>query len=99
MLSRGLDAAGKTTFVRRLNGSDVETVAPTLGFSIYTFSFKGSAKTPPLLSSLQGAPRPTSDHRALRGSMGALRQGMSRGVVACSSCVGFDCLRVRAGFD
>ena len=38
---RGLDGAGKTTFVRRLNGGDVESVAPTLGFSIYTFSLRG----------------------------------------------------------
>lgn len=38
----GLDAAGKTTFVRRLNGSEVDSVAPTLGFTIYPFSFQGS---------------------------------------------------------
>ncbi|KAL8424690.1 hypothetical protein Efla_006475 [Eimeria flavescens] len=41
LLMLGLDAAGKTTFVRRLNGNDVDSVAPTLGFSIYTFSFQG----------------------------------------------------------
>lgn len=40
----GLDAAGKTTFVRRLNGSEVDSVAPTLGFTIYPFSFQGSVR-------------------------------------------------------
>ncbi|CDJ37606.1 ADP-ribosylation factor domain-containing protein, putative [Eimeria tenella] len=41
ILMLGLDAAGKTTFVRRLNGSEVDSVAPTLGFTIYPFSFQG----------------------------------------------------------
>lgn len=41
ILVLGLDGAGKTTFVRQLNGGDVNTIAPTLGFKIYTFAFKG----------------------------------------------------------
>ncbi|KAL8442043.1 hypothetical protein Emag_006708 [Eimeria magna] len=59
-VTRGLDAAGKTTFVRRLNGDDVDSVAPTLGFSIYTFSFQGSdaasaAAPPPAARAAPGA--------------------------------------------
>mmetsp|Transcript_1799 Transcript_1799/g.5458 ORF Transcript_1799/g.5458 Transcript_1799/m.5458 type:complete len:193 (-) Transcript_1799:3234-3812(-) len=34
LLILGLDNAGKTTVVRRLNGDDVHTVSPTVGFSI-----------------------------------------------------------------
>jgi GTPase SAR1 family protein len=32
MLYRGLDNAGKTTLVKRLNGEDIKTISPTLGF-------------------------------------------------------------------
>ena len=38
---RGLDNAGKTTIVKRLNGEDITTISPTLGFNIKTMSFKG----------------------------------------------------------
>jgi len=38
---RGLDNAGKTTIVKCLNGEDITTVSPTLGFNIKTLSFKG----------------------------------------------------------
>lgn len=41
LLLLGLDAAGKTTFVERLNGKEIDGVAPTLGFKIYPFSFQG----------------------------------------------------------
>lgn len=34
---RGLDNAGKTTILKRLNGEDIMTVSPTLGFNIKTF--------------------------------------------------------------
>jgi ADP-ribosylation factor-like protein 2 len=37
----GLDCAGKTTIVKRLNGEDISTVSPTLGFNIKTMQFKG----------------------------------------------------------
>ncbi len=34
----GLDNAGKTTFLKRLNGEDTAEVAPTLGFNICSFA-------------------------------------------------------------
>jgi ADP-ribosylation factor-like protein 2 len=36
-LSSGLDNAGKTTIVKKLNGEDIRTVSPTVGFDIKTF--------------------------------------------------------------
>ena len=41
ILLLGLDNAGKTTIVKKLNGEDVETVSPTLGFDIKTLHFMG----------------------------------------------------------
>ncbi|KFG54974.1 ADP-ribosylation factor-like protein 2, partial [Toxoplasma gondii FOU] len=41
LLMLGLDNAGKTTIVKRINGDDWDTVSPTLGFSISTFAFQG----------------------------------------------------------
>ena len=41
MRYRGLDNAGKTTIVKRLNGEDITTISPTLGFNIKTLEFKG----------------------------------------------------------
>lgn len=38
-LSSGLDNAGKTTIVKRVNGEDASSVSPTLGFSISTMLF------------------------------------------------------------
>lgn len=38
---RGLDCAGKTTIVKRLNGEDISTISPTLGFNIKTMQFAG----------------------------------------------------------
>lgn len=38
LLVLGLDNAGKTTIIQRLNGDDIDSVAPTLGFKITTFS-------------------------------------------------------------
>lgn len=35
---RGLDNAGKTTILKKLNGEDIMTVSPTLGFNIKTFA-------------------------------------------------------------
>ncbi|KAF8509434.1 ADP-ribosylation factor family-domain-containing protein [Hysterangium stoloniferum] len=37
ILFLGLDNAGKTTIVKRINGEDVLSVSPTLGFNIKTF--------------------------------------------------------------
>lgn len=39
MCLRGLDNAGKTTVIKRLNDEDIDTVAPTLGFKISTFKY------------------------------------------------------------
>lgn len=39
ILVLGLDNAGKTTIIKRLNGEDIDSVAPTLGFKITTFSY------------------------------------------------------------
>jgi hypothetical protein len=36
----GLNNAGKTTIVKRINGEDISTISPTLGFNIKTMSFK-----------------------------------------------------------
>lgn len=38
---RGLDNAGKTTIVKRLNNEDITTISPTLGFNIKTMQFNG----------------------------------------------------------
>lgn len=38
---RGLDNAGKTTIVKRINGEDISTVSPTLGFNIKTMEYNG----------------------------------------------------------
>mmetsp|Transcript_14759 Transcript_14759/g.32072 ORF Transcript_14759/g.32072 Transcript_14759/m.32072 type:complete len:186 (-) Transcript_14759:645-1202(-) len=40
ILMVGLDNAGKTTIVKRLNGEDITTISPTLGFNIKTMQFK-----------------------------------------------------------
>ena len=41
ILMVGLDNAGKTTIVKRINGEDVSIVSPTLGFNIKTMSYSG----------------------------------------------------------
>ena len=41
VLSSGLDNAGKTTIVKRLNNEDITTISPTLGFNIKTMQFNG----------------------------------------------------------
>ncbi|KAL7747087.1 hypothetical protein RI367_007583 [Sorochytrium milnesiophthora] len=39
ILILGLDNAGKTTILKRLNGEDVSTISPTLGFNIKSLDF------------------------------------------------------------
>lgn len=39
-INRGLDNAGKTTIIKRLNGEDINSVTPTLGFKISTFKYE-----------------------------------------------------------
>nr|XP_018916515.1 PREDICTED: ADP-ribosylation factor-like protein 2 [Bemisia tabaci] len=41
ILMLGLDNAGKTTLLRRFNGEEIDTIAPTLGFNIKTLDYKG----------------------------------------------------------
>ncbi|KAG6885492.1 ADP-ribosylation factor-like protein 2 [Termitomyces sp. T159_Od127] len=38
ILFLGLDNAGKTTILKRLNGEDIKSISPTLGFNIKTFA-------------------------------------------------------------
>ncbi|KAJ9122465.1 ADP-ribosylation factor-like protein 2 [Naganishia vaughanmartiniae] len=40
-MDRGLDNAGKTTILKKLNGEDISTVSPTLGFNIKSFAYGG----------------------------------------------------------
>lgn len=37
----GLDNAGKTTILKRINGEPIDTISPTLGFNIKTFEHDG----------------------------------------------------------
>lgn len=37
ILFLGLDNAGKTTILKKLNGEDISAISPTLGFNIKTF--------------------------------------------------------------
>ncbi len=37
---RGLDNAGKTSVVKKMNGEDIFEVSPTLGFNIVTMEFE-----------------------------------------------------------
>ena len=48
----GLDNAGKTTVVKRLNGEDITTISPTLGFNIKSMTYDRRAFT----RALAGAP-------------------------------------------
>ncbi|GLC56394.1 ADP-ribosylation factor-like protein 2 [Pleodorina starrii] len=41
VLMVGLENAGKTTIVKRLNGEDITTVSPTLGFNVITMKHRG----------------------------------------------------------
>lgn len=41
ILVLGLDNAGKTTIMRRMNGDPIDTISPTLGFNISTLEFDG----------------------------------------------------------
>ena len=63
----GLDNAGKTTVVKRLNGEDITTISPTLGFNIKTMTFDKCAQR--ALQAVRCAARgtPRSVHAAVRG--------------------------------
>ncbi|KAL4213015.1 ADP-ribosylation factor family-domain-containing protein [Rhizopus microsporus] len=37
---RGLDNAGKTTILKRINGEPIDTISPTLGFNIKTLEYE-----------------------------------------------------------
>ncbi|KAL1742871.1 ADP-ribosylation factor family-domain-containing protein [Schizophyllum fasciatum] len=41
ILFLGLDNAGKTTILKKLNGEDIMSISPTLGFNIRTFAYNG----------------------------------------------------------
>ncbi|KAL1928745.1 hypothetical protein VTP01DRAFT_2531 [Rhizomucor pusillus] len=41
ILMLGLDNAGKTTILKRINGEPIDTISPTLGFNIKTFEHDG----------------------------------------------------------
>lgn len=41
ILMVGLDNAGKTTIVKRINGEDIREISPTLGFNIKTMPYNG----------------------------------------------------------
>ncbi|RUP09771.1 P-loop containing nucleoside triphosphate hydrolase protein [Jimgerdemannia flammicorona] len=41
LLMLGLDNAGKTTILKRINGEDINTISPTLGFNIKTLEHDG----------------------------------------------------------
>lgn len=41
VLFLGLDNAGKTTILKKLNGEDITSISPTLGFNIKSFGYKG----------------------------------------------------------
>eukprot|EP01135_Chromosphaera_perkinsii_P003079 Nk52_evm26s234 gene=Nk52_evmTU26s234 len=40
ILMLGLDNAGKTTILKKINGEDIDTISPTLGFNIKTLEYK-----------------------------------------------------------
>lgn len=39
LLLVGLDNAGKSTILSKINGEEIDSVAPTLGFNIKTFNY------------------------------------------------------------
>eukprot|EP00842_Homolaphlyctis_polyrhiza_P004055 jgi/Hompol1/4650/HPOL_003803-RA len=41
ILMLGLDNAGKTTILKRINGEDISSISPTLGFNIKTLEHNG----------------------------------------------------------
>jgi len=41
LLMLGLDNAGKTTILKKINGEDISTISPTLGFNIKTMELDG----------------------------------------------------------
>jgi ADP-ribosylation factor-like protein 2 len=41
VLILGLDNAGKTTILKRINGENIDEISPTLGFNIKTLEYNG----------------------------------------------------------
>jgi len=41
LLMLGLDNAGKTTILKKINGEDIDEISPTLGFNIKTLEYEG----------------------------------------------------------
>eukprot|EP01119_Soliformovum_irregulare_P009366 TRINITY_DN22631_c0_g1_i1.p1 TRINITY_DN22631_c0_g1~~TRINITY_DN22631_c0_g1_i1.p1 ORF type:complete len:187 (+),score=42.74 TRINITY_DN22631_c0_g1_i1:70-630(+) len=41
ILMLGLDNAGKTTILKKINGEPIDTISPTLGFNIKTLNYEG----------------------------------------------------------
>lgn len=41
ILFLGLDNAGKSTIIKQINGESIDSISPTLGFSIKTFLHRG----------------------------------------------------------
>lgn len=66
LLMLGLDNAGKTTIVKKFNGEDVDTIAPTLGFNIKTLECVPAR--PPQTAEAAGCPhaRILRTHKPLR---------------------------------
>jgi hypothetical protein len=64
----GLDNAGKTTVVKRLNGEDISTISPTLGFNIKTMTFDKCAAALLCARALMMTWQRRADARALAGS-------------------------------
>lgn len=47
ILMLGLDNAGKTTILKKLNNEDISSISPTLGFNIKTLEYNQYMHHPP----------------------------------------------------